>query len=919
MRNNTIIWTCLLGMLFLTNLLSAQDDSSKVELIFQKGHSRPIIVMAQSHDGKILATGGTDLIIRFRDLRTGIEYDTYTSPRWSVGGADSYISWVKFSANNKYLMCQVNSELFVHIVAIRLSDHKVVMDSYQNGTYGQVKSAFFTEKGQFSVICYAKLKGENGYMKRCNLETGKTETFRYYTYVPEGAPKESSKEHERSFVYGKFFTRNRKYLLTIGNDLRSGKKGRQVVFVMDLAKMKVIKRIVLPEIKEGLNYLTITDEDNQHFYIIPKYAGGQDEIYWKKYNIFTGKKVDEIPYTFDENKDNSGFRYKYLGLTTDDFLFFTQSQQDDSIRFVKLGKLKPSRVLYTKTAKGNTHIDRIQHLGIISNICRSHDAKSVFVAFCGTNEDRRKYSDYIYEEVADVITIRQIDIATGRVLREYASLGKEIDQISFHPNGKSLWITENYSSHAKNLKNGSNLSVLNIWKFRDIGNLYYEPIYDEAIDEVFLSPNRKEAVFQTNYFDDVRLFNTQELHSKAIYYNRRLKKEEGLQLEGLEKRKSSYQTINIRVNPSFTKLIDSKYNVYAVVNKTLKNKTNYLGQLDFSALKKQRKVWSVFMNQGTTNNFGVLSEGVFSKDDFLSSKLHFYNLDSCRLEGNIDFKAVFQKPFVAALNTNRTWLAFSPRREYYFEGNGGIESPVLYFVDLTKRRIHKRIELAACRDGTRYDPNTQTTEKVIAMCAQYPIYSLEFASISGHVLGGMFDNTIRIWEVESGKALGQLTGHESPVTSMSLHPKKKILVSADLSGQLIFWDRTRWNILAKMVLVGQDDYIIYTPKGYYMATQNALDWVAFKKGDKLFRFDQFDIQYNRPDIVMDSLGLTNSLMIRMLKKAYKKRLDKLGLREGDFGDLHAPTLSINQEIPFETKEEFLTFDVTAEDTLYTLK
>ncbi len=919
MRNNTIIWIAVFVSLLFANFLSAQEDTSKVELVFQKGHSRPIIVMNQSYDGKTLATGGTDLIIRFRDLRTGIEFNTYTSPRWSIGGENTYISWVKFSADDKYLMCQVNSDLFVHILVIRLSDHKVVADSYQNGTYGQVKGAFFADKGASAVICYAELKGKNGYMRRCNLATGVSKTVSYYTYVPDGVDKEASKEHEGSFVHGNFFTRNQKYLLTIGDDLRREKKGRQVVFVMDMAKLKVIKRIVLPEIKGGLSYLVVPDGDNEHFYVIPKLAGTGDDVYWKKYNILTGEMVEEIPYTFDEK--DTGFRYVRLGLTTDDYFFYIKTHEDDSIRFIKPGELKMSKILYTKTAKGNTHIDRIQHLGVISTICKSHDAKSIFVAFCGTNEDKRKHSNYQYDEVSDVITIRQIDIKTGRVLREYASLGKEINKVFFHPKGKSLWITENYSSHAKNLKKETNLSVLNIWKFRDIGNLYYEPIYREEINEVFLSTNKKEAVFQTNDFDDVRLFNTAELNLSKVYFDKRLKKEEGLKLKGLREKKPPYpyRLIDFRVNPSFTKLVDSKYHVYDMVDNSLENKSKYIGQLDLSAIKKQRIEWSAFMNKGTTNYLGMLSRGSYSSDKVVSNKLHFYNLDSCGLEASLDFKAVFKKPFVAALNSDRTWLAFSPSIEYFQRDKEGIQSPVLYFVDLEKRAIKKRVVLSVCRDGTRYDPNTQKTTKVTAMCAQYPIYSLTFTPKSTHVLGGMFDNSIRFWEIETGNIVGEIKGHESPVTSISVHPKKKIMVSGDLSGQLIFWHTHRWNILAKMVIVGQEDYIIYTPDGYYMATSNALDWVAFKKGDQLFRFDQFDIQYNRPDIVMDSLGLTSSLMIRMLKKAYEKRLNKLGLEEGDFGKLHAPTLSIDQEIPFETQEKFLSFNVTAEDKLYPLK
>ncbi|MBL4648311.1 MAG: hypothetical protein JKY03_01170, partial [Aureispira sp.] len=112
-----------------------------------------------------------------------------------------------------------------------------------------------------------------------------------------------------------------------------------------------------------------------------------------------------------------------------------------------------------------------------------------------------------------------------------------------------------------------------------------------------------------------------------------------------------------------------------------------------------------------------------------------------------------------------------------------------------------------------------------------------------------------------------------------------------------------------------NDYILYTEEGYYMATQKALDWVAFKKGKQLFNFEQFDLKFNRPDILMDSLNLASSMMNRMLQKAYNKRLKRMGYTPDMLDDkFHVPTLEIAQELPFEVQVSFLEFEVNLEDT-----
>lgn len=899
------------------NTIQAQEDS--IELIFQKGHSLPIEAMAQSPDGQVIVTGGKDLMLRFRDLRTGIEFKTYSSDRWKIGDDDTYISHIEYSKDGQYLLCQVNAHLYKHIVTIRLSDYKLMTESYQNGTYGTVRGGFFMPDGKSVVYCYSELKGE-GYMKRYNLATGKTEKLSYYS---RSSSTEYAVEHAISFSQGHFITPNKKYLLTIGSNYKIDGKDGELVFVVDLATMKTIKRINLPEIPDDFEFAIVPDQDNQHFYVIPSRGGEEHGVCWKKYNLLTGQLVNEIAYTYAKRGER--VETEHSG-TTKNGVFFYEDYRD-TIKFVKLGEFKPFKTIHSKTAKGNTHIDQIDHLGRISDIISSVDGKSLFVAFEGRNKERK--SDLRKDDVSDVFTIRQIDIATGRVLREYASLGKEVSDVFFHPNGRSMWMVESYSSHAyKNKDRGStryNYSTLNIWKFRDIGNFNYQEVYSEKIDEVVLSKNRDEYVLQDNNFKHAISLNPKDLSLSKIYIDDD-KDDDGDEperkfylIKDRKKTRNYDLENNLRINTCYTKILDENYHVYNIEDYKFEKNT-YLGQLIIPKMLERRISLAMFTNQG--KEFAFLSEKYMKDADGnqMANRLYFYDLNSIKNISTINFKVSFEDDFPVYTNsTDGKWLAITPQMEEFMEKGERIKSPVLYIINALEHTVHKRIVLATCREGTRYNPSTGKKTTEIVFCPEQSIFSLEFSPRAPILFGGMFNHTIRKWDVNTGKILGQLKGHESVVSSMSIHPKKNIMVSGDKSGQLIFWNTDTWGVLAKMILVGKDDYLVYTPDGYYMATPNALDWVAFKKGDNFFRFEQFDVKYNRPDIVMDSLGLVSSSMIKMLKKAYDKRLEKLGLTEADLGQLHAPSLSIEQEIPFETKTTDFELDVKLEDTKEKLK
>jgi hypothetical protein len=81
--------------------------------------------------------------------------------------------------------------------------------------------------------------------------------------------------------------------------------------------------------------------------------------------------------------------------------------------------------------------------------------------------------------------------------------------------------------------------------------------------------------------------------------------------------------------------------------------------------------------------------------------------------------------------------------------------------------------------------------------------------------------------------------------------------------------------LVTLVTVGAEDKMFVSPENYYLATKGALQGVGFTIGDKVYSFEQFDLTYNRPDLILEKLGIADEQLIRSYGQAYKKRLEKL--------------------------------------------
>jgi len=202
------------------------------------------------------------------------------------------------------------------------------------------------------------------------------------------------------------------------------------------------------------------------------------------------------------------------------------------------------------------------------------------------------------------------------------------------------------------------------------------------------------------------------------------------------------------------------------------------------------------------------------------------------------------------------------------------------------------------------------------------VFSAKISPDGKYLLSGASDNTIKLWDI-STKQLIWSGLHDNAVTEVNFgkhHGKTPFVVSCSEDGSFKLWELNTGREMTKtLYFTGSDNFITATPDNYYYASKDAAKDIFFTVGLVPYTFDQFDLQYNRPDIVLDRIGLASPELIRAYKGAYVKRLRKMGFPQakidkfvnGDFDKgFNVPEVVIEEQYRYiETEQKTYQFPV----------
>ena len=184
-------------------------------------------------------------------------------------------------------------------------------------------------------------------------------------------------------------------------------------------------------------------------------------------------------------------------------------------------------------------------------------------------------------------------------------------------------------------------------------------------------------------------------------------------------------------------------------------------------------------------------------------------------------------------------------------------------------------------------------------------------------------NNIHLTDLSTGLDRKIFSGHTGAINNLTISPDGKYLVSrSNDDGFMKMWSMDSQKEVLNYIILGgkNNDYLIYNSDNYYMSSKGGAKAVHYIMNLKVYEFEQFDLQYNRPDKVLGSLSGISPELIDSYSKAYKKRLKKLDFSEDMFTqELHHPVLKLStKNIPLTTKNKNLNISFLASDSKYQL-
>lgn len=179
---------------------------------------------------------------------------------------------------------------------------------------------------------------------------------------------------------------------------------------------------------------------------------------------------------------------------------------------------------------------------------------------------------------------------------------------------------------------------------------------------------------------------------------------------------------------------------------------------------------------------------------------------------------------------------------------------------------------------------------------------------------------VRITQVADGRDRMELVGHSANVTSAAYSQDGRLILSGAEDGTLKLWEAASGKEVVSLMGLGRDEFVAVTPDQYYRASKGSAKNVSFRARGQLYPFEQFDLRFNRPDIVMQRLGGAAPEAIQSYRLAYERRLKKMGLTEQMLGsEFHVPELEIlTPEVPVSVDAAALPLRVRARDGRYPL-
>jgi WD40 repeat protein len=136
--------------------------------------------------------------------------------------------------------------------------------------------------------------------------------------------------------------------------------------------------------------------------------------------------------------------------------------------------------------------------------------------------------------------------------------------------------------------------------------------------------------------------------------------------------------------------------------------------------------------------------------------------------------------------------------------------------------------------------------------------------------------------------------HEESVgfQTFSVSADEKFVGIVNKNSRVELVDVSTGKAVLNLIVTGKD-HLLIDGDGYYFASRSNYKELSFLVNDKTFPFEQFDVLYNRPDLVMAKLPYADPGLVQTFTVAHEKRTKRTGTQSAKPEDiLRLPKVSV---------------------------
>lgn len=181
-----------------------------------------------------------------------------------------------------------------------------------------------------------------------------------------------------------------------------------------------------------------------------------------------------------------------------------------------------------------------------------------------------------------------------------------------------------------------------------------------------------------------------------------------------------------------------------------------------------------------------------------------------------------------------------------------------------------------------------------------------------------FPDSLVVWDGEKQTVKRYYTGKQDMDLYYDYNPWYVAIADA-ATGTVSVFNRGSEKAATQWISFGRDDYLVHSQQGYFK-TKGRSNRINFSIDRTPLSFSSFDLQYNRPDLVLQEIGAADSSLMAAYQSASFKRLKKNGVQQPANNRISQPWADFTNRsaIAYNQPEETLTLHLAGKDSLFPL-